>query len=121
MPTLLAVERFLPPYRSDQQPPPRWLPTSLTESRNPDPSLRRCPARTALLLALAFRSRTCQRGDRGPTNGGASAMFGDGGAAAALVGRGRPRAKRPALGQIPGPESVFSPGATLLMGFRLRN
>jgi len=79
------------------------------------------PDRAALLLALEFSSLTFQRWDRSPTNVVSTAIFGDGGAAAVLVGPEHPRARGPALARIADAESRFFPGTTHLMGFRLRN
>ena len=55
------------------------------------------PDRAALVLALEFSSLTFQRGDRSPTNVVSSAIFGDGGAAAVLVGPRHPFAERARL------------------------
>jgi alkylresorcinol/alkylpyrone synthase len=79
------------------------------------------PERCALLLALEFSSLTFQRWDRSATNVVSAAIFGDGGAAAVLVGPEHPRAKGPALARVEDAESRFFPGTTHLMGFRLRN
>jgi alkylresorcinol/alkylpyrone synthase len=79
------------------------------------------PSRAALVLAMEFSSLTFQRWDRSPTNVVSSAIFGDGGAAAVLVGREHPLARGPALGEILDADSFFFPGTTHLMGFRLRN
>jgi alkylresorcinol/alkylpyrone synthase len=78
------------------------------------------PDRAALVLALEFASLTFQRGDRSPTNVVSSAIFGDGGAAAVLVGRDHPRAGEARL-RITERESVFFPGTSHLMGFELTN
>jgi alkylresorcinol/alkylpyrone synthase len=79
------------------------------------------PEHSALLLALEFSSLTFQRWDRSPTNVVSTAIFGDGGAAAVLVGSDHPRARGPALARIVDAESRFFPGTTHLMGFELRN
>jgi alkylresorcinol/alkylpyrone synthase len=79
------------------------------------------PEAAALLLALEFSSLTFQRGDRSATNVVSTAIFGDGGAAAVLVGPKHPRARGPALARVKDAESRFFPGTTHLMGFRLRN
>jgi alkylresorcinol/alkylpyrone synthase len=78
------------------------------------------PKAAALLLAIEFSSLTFQRWDRSATNVVSSAIFGDGGAAVVLVGASHPR------GGSSGPrvtdaDSLFFPGTTHLMGFRLRN
>jgi alkylresorcinol/alkylpyrone synthase len=78
------------------------------------------PDRVALLLALELSSLTFQRWDRSPTNVVSTAIFGDGGAAALLVGPEHPRAGD-ALARVGDAESVFFPGTTHLMGFSLRN
>ncbi len=78
------------------------------------------PDRAALVLALEFSSLTFQRGDRSATNVVSSAIFGDGGAAAVLVGARHPHAAR-ARARITERESVFFPGTAHLMGFELRN
>jgi alkylresorcinol/alkylpyrone synthase len=78
------------------------------------------PERAALLLALEFSSLTFQRWDRSATNVVSTAIFGDGGASAVLVGRDHPRA-RCGLVRVRERESVFFPGTTHLMGFELRN
>ncbi|PYQ18414.1 MAG: type III polyketide synthase, partial [Acidobacteria bacterium] len=79
------------------------------------------PDRAALLLALEFASLTFQRWDRSATNVVSTAIFGDGGAAVAMVGREHPRAKGPALARLTDADSIFFPGTTHLMGFALRN
>lgn len=79
------------------------------------------PDRAALVLALELSSLTFQRWDRSATNVVSTAIFGDGGAAAALVGPRHPRAKGTALARLTGAESLFFPGTTHLMGFALRN
>ena len=79
------------------------------------------PDRSVLLLALEFSSLTFQRWDRSPTNVVSTAIFGDGGAAAVLVGPDHPRARGAALARVADAESRFFGGTTHLMGFRLRN
>jgi alkylresorcinol/alkylpyrone synthase len=74
----------------------------------------------ALLLALEFSSLTFQRSDRSPTNVVSSAIFGDGGAAAVLVGPDHDAASRGTL-TVKDAASLFFPGTTHLMGFELRN
>ncbi len=76
--------------------------------------------RVVLLLALELSSLTFQRWDRSATNVVSSAIFGDGGAAAILVGPDHPRAAG-GLVRVGEAESVFFPGTTHLMGFELRN
>jgi predicted naringenin-chalcone synthase len=83
--------------------------------------LRAHPDRIALVIAVELSSLTFQRWDRSPTNVVSAAIFGDGGAAAVLVGPEHPRARGPALGRVLDAESVFFPGTTRLMGFELRN
>jgi alkylresorcinol/alkylpyrone synthase len=78
------------------------------------------PDRVALVIALEFASLTFQRWDRSATNVVSTAIFGDGGAAAVMVGRDHPRARSAPL-RIAAAESYFFPGTTHLMGFRLRN
>jgi alkylresorcinol/alkylpyrone synthase len=78
------------------------------------------PDRAALVLALELSSLTFQRWDRSPTNVVSTAIFGDGGAAAVLVGSRHPRAAD-ASARIGDTESVFYRGTTHLMGFDLRN
>ena len=78
------------------------------------------PDRAVLLLALEFSSLTFQRSDRSATNVVSSAIFGDGGAAAVLVGPAHPRA-RTARVRLRDAESIFFPGTRHLMGFELRN
>ncbi len=78
------------------------------------------PENAVLLLALEFSSLTFQRWDRSPTNVVSTAIFGDGGAAAVLVGSRHPRAAS-GLVRLRGAESVFFPGTTHMMGFELRN
>ena len=78
------------------------------------------PAGAALLLALEFSSLTFQRWDRSATNVVSSAIFGDGGAAAVLVGPHHPAAAR-GLVRVKDGGSLFFPDTTHLMGFELRN
>jgi alkylresorcinol/alkylpyrone synthase len=78
------------------------------------------PEDAVLLLALEFSSLTFQRWDRSATNVVSTAIFGDGGAAAVLVGARHPRASS-GLVRLRAAESVFFPGTTHLMGFELRN
>ena len=78
------------------------------------------PEGAALVLALEFASLTFQRWDRSATNVVSTAIFGDGGAAAVLVGPRHPRARDARL-RVRDAESVFFPGTTHLMGFELRN
>ena len=74
------------------------------------------------MLALEFSSLTFQRWDRSATNVVSTAIFGDGGGRG---GAGRepehPRAPAPRSARLVDAESVFFPGTTHLMGFRLRN
>jgi alkylresorcinol/alkylpyrone synthase len=79
------------------------------------------PERAALVLALEFSSLTFQRWDTSATNVVSAAIFGDGGAAAVLVGAQHPRAAGPVLARLLDSESVFFPGTTHLMGFHLGN
>jgi alkylresorcinol/alkylpyrone synthase len=83
--------------------------------------LRAHPDRAALVIAVELSSLTFQRWDRSATNVVSTAIFGDGGAAAVLVGPEHPRARGAALGRVLDAESVFFPGTTRLMGFELRN
>lgn len=78
------------------------------------------PEQAALLLTVEFSSLTFQRWDRSATNVVSTALFGDGGAAAVLVGPRHPLASR-ALLRVRDTGSHFFPGSTHLMGFRLRN
>lgn len=78
------------------------------------------PDRAALVLALELASLTFQRGDKSATNVVSTAIFGDGGAAAVMVGVDHPRARAGAA-RLVAAESVFFPGTTHLMGFHLRN
>jgi predicted naringenin-chalcone synthase len=79
------------------------------------------PDRCALVMALEFATLTFQHGDRSNTNVVSTALFGDGGAAVVLAGCDHPRARGPAFARMAGAESIFFPGTTHLMGFRLRN
>jgi alkylresorcinol/alkylpyrone synthase len=79
------------------------------------------PDGAALILALEFSSLTFQRWDHSPTNVVSTAIFGDGGAALVAVGPRHPRGSGPALARVREAESLFFPGTTHLMGFRLRN
>jgi alkylresorcinol/alkylpyrone synthase len=79
------------------------------------------PDRAVLLLAIEFASVTFQGWDRSPANVVSTALFGDGGAAAVLLGADHPLAGRGGLARLSGFESLFFPGTTHLMGFRLRN
>lgn len=79
------------------------------------------PERAALVLAVEFSSLTFQRWDRSATNVVSAAIFGDGGAAAVLVGARHPRAEGSRLAAVGAAEGVFFPGTTYMMGFRLRN
>jgi alkylresorcinol/alkylpyrone synthase len=78
------------------------------------------PEGAVLLIALEFSSLTFQRWDRSATNVVSTALFGDGGAAAVLVGPRHPRAAS-GLARLLHADSVFFPGTTHLMGFELRN
>ena len=78
------------------------------------------PESAAIVVALEFSSLTFQRGDRSPTNVVSTAIFGDGGAAAVLVGARHPRAGSGKL-VVRDAESRFFPGTAHLMGFELRN
>lgn len=79
------------------------------------------PDRAALVLAMELSSLTFQRWDHSATNVVSTAIFGDGGAAAVIVGCDHPRARGPALARLGEAESLFFAGTTHLMGFRLRN
>ena len=79
------------------------------------------PSRAAVVLALEFSSLTFQDWDRSPANVISAAIFGDGGAAAVLVGAEHPRAQGPALARALDSESLFYPASTEMMGFRLRD
>src|SRR5258708_33286871 len=72
------------------------------------------PSRTALVLAMEFSSLTFQRWDRSPTNVAPSAIFGDGGPPAVLVGREHPLPRGPALAEILDADSSSFPGTTHL-------
>jgi alkylresorcinol/alkylpyrone synthase len=78
------------------------------------------PDDAVLLLALEFSSLTFQRWDRSPANVVSTAIFGDGGAAAVLVGSRHPRARSGPV-RVRDADSVFFPGTTRMMGFELRN
>ena len=78
------------------------------------------PDRVVLLLAVELSSLTFQRWDRSATNIVSTAIFGDGGAAAVLVGSAHPRAGE-GLARVGEADSIFFPGTTHLMGFELRN
>jgi alkylresorcinol/alkylpyrone synthase len=78
------------------------------------------PDRAALLVAIEMSSLTFQPWDRSATNVVSTAIFGDGGAAAVLVGERHPLAPR-ALASVRDRESAFYPDTTHLMGFELRN
>jgi len=78
------------------------------------------PKSAAVVLALEFASLTFQRWDRSATNVVSTAIFGDGGAAAVLVGDEHPRAAS-ARARVRDAESLFFPDTTHLMGFELRN
>ncbi len=83
--------------------------------------LRAHPDRAALVLAVEFSTLTFQRWDRSPTNVVSTAIFGDGGASAVLVGSEHPLARRSPLARVLDADSLFFPGTTHLMGFELRN
>jgi len=78
------------------------------------------PDRAVLLVALETSSLTFQPWDRSATNVVSTAIFGDGGAAAVLVGAHHPAASR-GLVRVGDRESAFYPDTTHLMGFELRN
>ena len=79
------------------------------------------PKKAALVLAMEFSSLTFQRWDVSATNVVSTAIFGDGGAGAVLVGSEHPRSREGGLLRVVDAESVFYPGTTHLMGFQLRN
>lgn len=79
------------------------------------------PRGVALVVAVEFASLTFQHSDRSAANIVSAAIFGDGGAAVVLVGRDHPLAASRALASLSDAESLFFPGTTGLMGFRLRN
>jgi alkylresorcinol/alkylpyrone synthase len=85
--------------------------------------LRAHPRAAVLLVAVELSSLTFQPWDRSATNVVSTAIFGDGGAAAVLVGPEHPRAQpgAGALVRVRDAESRFFPASTHLMGFRLRN
>jgi predicted naringenin-chalcone synthase len=76
------------------------------------------PRSIAMVIALEFASLTFQRWDRSAANVVSTAIFGDGGAAVVLAGPEHPRT---GLARLARSASVFFPGTTHLMGFRLRN
>ena len=78
------------------------------------------PDRAVLLLAIEMASLTFQPWDRSATNVVSTALFGDGGAAAVIVGPRHPAAAR-GLVRLGDRDSLFFPGTTHLMGFDLRN
>ncbi len=78
------------------------------------------PAAAALLLSVELASVTFQPWDRSATNVISAAIFGDGAAAAVLVGERHPLAGASRL-RLVDSGSVFFPGTTHLMGFELRN
>jgi len=82
--------------------------------------LEASPERAALLLAIEMSSLTFQPWDRSATNVVSTAIFGDGAAAAVLVGPEHPLAGR-GLVRVLDRGSVFYPDTTHLMGFELRN
>jgi alkylresorcinol/alkylpyrone synthase len=79
------------------------------------------PDDAVLVLALELSSLTFQRWDRSNTNVVSTAIFGDGGAAVALVGTRHPLARSRGRARVVDCGSRFFPGTTHLMGFRLRN
>ena len=78
------------------------------------------PDGCAVVLCVELASLTFQRWDVSPTNVVSTALFGDGGAAAVLVGDRHPAADR-AVARLGAFGSHFFPASTHLMGFRLRN
>jgi alkylresorcinol/alkylpyrone synthase len=78
------------------------------------------PERAAVVLAVELSSLTFQPWDRSSTNVVSTAIFGDGGAAAVLVGAAHPRAPAGLL-RVRETGSAFFGGTTHLMGFELRN
>ncbi len=78
------------------------------------------PDGAALLLSVELSSLTFQSWDRSATNVVSTAIFGDGGAAAVLVGARHRLASSGRL-RVLDSGSVFFPGTTHLMGFELRN
>jgi alkylresorcinol/alkylpyrone synthase len=78
------------------------------------------PGGAALVVAVELASLTFQPWDRSPANVVSVAIFGDGGAAAVLVGPRHPRSGS-GLARIQDAGSLFFPGTSHLMGFRLRN
>ncbi len=85
--------------------------------------LRAHPRGAALVVAVELSSLTFQPWDRSATNVVSTAIFGDGGAAAVLVGpeHARAQAGDGALVRVRDTESRFFPATTHLMGFHLRN
>jgi alkylresorcinol/alkylpyrone synthase len=79
------------------------------------------PRAAALVIAMEMSTLTFQPWDRSATNVVSVAIFGDGGAAAVLVGAEHPRAAGPGLARLLDAESRFFPGTTHMMGFHLRN
>jgi len=79
------------------------------------------PDHAALVLAVELSSLTFQRWDRSKANVVSTAIFGDGAAAALLVGPRHPLARDAARLRIVATGSRFYPGTTHLMGFHLRN
>jgi alkylresorcinol/alkylpyrone synthase len=80
------------------------------------------PDGVALVIAFELSSLTFQRWDTSATNVVSTAIFGDGGAAAVLVGRDHPSARSSfANARLLDAASTFFPHTTHLMGFRLRN
>ncbi len=78
------------------------------------------PEGCAVVLCIELSSLTFQRWDASPTNVVSTALFGDGGAAAVLVGDRHPAAGR-SLARLAAFGSHFFSASTHLMGFRLRN
>jgi len=78
------------------------------------------PESAALLLAVEFASLTFQPWDRSAANVVSVAIFGDGAAAALLVGPRHPAAAR-GLACLRDTASLFFPNTLHMMGFRLRN
>src|SRR5688500_410739 len=79
------------------------------------------PRAVALVIALELASLTFQRWDRSGANVVSTAIFGDGGAAVVLAGPEHPRARRLNTARVTRAGSIFFPGTTHLMGFRLKN
>lgn len=78
------------------------------------------PDRAGVVLSLEMASLTFQPWDRSATNVVSTAIFGDGGAAAVVVGARHPRYGETRV-RLRDAESVFFPGTTHFMGFNLRN